>query len=112
MSNIREFNQERIDSVLKLSKVSTSLDSEGKGSKTAEITALAQCISLEVEDHKVCVKLPLGLGKQCIDVPDWIPNGEAARVCLSINFIGVLPRGVKICVYVANQEIVCKNFNL
>ena len=120
MSDVYSFSENRIESVLKLLENDTQAPRTGDGqdsdSNSAEFTILAECISLKVKNGKICINLPLGLGKECIDIPDWIPDGEAARACLSIKYkrvLGVkLPVGVKICVYVADTEVVCVDFSL
>lgn len=119
--DIYEFDEKRVESVCN----SIEKDNKGTGNlqsvdalshRTAEFAVLAECISVTVENGKVCIKLPLNLGKECINVPDWIPDGEAAKACLSIVYKRVLgvkiPVGVKVCLYVANQEITCVNFSL
>jgi hypothetical protein len=56
--------------------------------KTApESYLLADCVSVTVKDQKVCLELPLDLGEKCVEVPDWVPNGEAARACISVKKI-------------------------
>lgn len=120
MSDTVSFNQERVDSVLRTfdnPQFSAELTSEAtSSSRMADVSLLAECISVTVQNGEICLNLPLGLGRQCIDVPDWIPNGEAARACLSIKYRRVLgvriPTGVKVCVYVADQEVTCVEFGL
>lgn len=115
------FSEDRINSVIRAIEKDNSLvgrvgQLDLGASSDAEYVMLAECISVNVEDGKVCLRLPLGIGKECLDIPDWIPDGEAARACISIVYktiLGVkIPTGVNACVYVANQEITCVRFSL
>jgi hypothetical protein len=120
MSETFSFSQERIDSVLRTfenEQISAQIGAAATSSeKTADVTIAAECISVTVQNGEVCLNLPLGLGSQCIDIPDWVPNGEAARACLSIKYRRVLgvkiPTGVKACVYVADTEVACVEYGL
>jgi hypothetical protein len=73
---------------------------------------LADCVSVTVNDRKVCLELPLDLGEACVEVPDWVPDGEAARACISIKKKWGIPTGVKLCVYVVEQEVACADFGI
>lgn len=77
---------------------------------------LSECLSVTIENHKICVELPLNIGKKCIDVPDWVPNGSVAKVCLEIRYktvFGVkIPIGIDVCVYVADQKVACAYFGI
>lgn len=78
----------------------------------AESLTILECISVTVQNGEVCINLPLGLGRECIDLPDWVPDGEVASVCLSIRRRWGVPVGVSVCVYVAGQEVACVYFGL
>ena len=78
--------------------------------KGGELAVAAGCISVTVEDHKVCVDLPLGLGKHCIGIPISIPSGTAAKACLSICTTWGVPTGVKVSVEVAGITVVSQTF--
>lgn len=70
----------------------------------------AQCISVTVEDGKVCLNLPYGFGKYCFVVPSTYPNGTVGQACLKIcTFLG-LPTGVRATVAIAGNVIVEKVF--
>lgn len=70
----------------------------------------AQCVSVTVEDHKICIKLPLGLGKHCIGIPVNIPNGTAGKACLGICTTFGIPTGVKVSVVIAGVTVVSQSF--
>jgi len=74
------------------------------------LTLGAQCISVTVQNGKVCLNLPFGIGHVCLPVPSWIPNGTAAQACLAICTKWGIPCGVEVTVSVAGQLIVRKNF--
>jgi hypothetical protein len=70
----------------------------------------AECTTVEIKDNKVCLVLPLGFGEKCLGIPANIPNGTAARACLSIcTFFGA-PTGVKVTVSVAGVTIVSTSY--
>ena len=59
------------------------------------------CISVTVENGKVCLNLPLGIGKYCLPIPSIIPNGTAAEACIHICTTFGIPTGVKVTVSVS-----------
>lgn len=75
-----------------------------------EYSVLAQCISVTVNDGKVCLNLPLGIGSVCIPIPVSIPNGTAAEACLDICTTWGIPTGVKVTVSALGHVIVTKTF--
>ncbi|WP_369239956.1 hypothetical protein [Jiella sp. M17.18] len=87
-----------------------TLTANGTVTKSSERSLLAECVSVSVQDHKVCVDLPLGLGKHCIPIPLNIPNGEAGSACLSICTTFGFPTGVKVSVIVAGITVVSETF--
>ena len=70
----------------------------------------AECISVTIENHSVCINLPLGLGKHCISVPISIPSGTAGKACLDICTTWGIPTGVKVSVIVAGVTVVSQSF--
>lgn len=72
----------------------------------------AECIKVEIEDNKVCLVLPLGLGEHCLPIPISIPNGTAAEACLSICTKFGIPTGVKIYIKVAGNTIIEQTFGI
>ncbi|MDF1607182.1 hypothetical protein PZ897_03230 [Hoeflea sp. YIM 152468] len=70
----------------------------------------AQCISVTVDNGKICLNLPLGIGKICLPIPSIFPNGTAAEACLSICTTWHIPTGVKVTVSIAGKVIVTKSF--
>jgi len=70
----------------------------------------AQCISVSVKNHQVCLNLPFGLGSKCLPVPGFIPNGTACQACLHICTKWGIPCGVEITVSAAGHQILKKHF--
>lgn len=70
----------------------------------------AECISVTTENHKVCINLPLGLGKHCLSLPVSIPDGTAGKACLSICTTWGIPTGVKVTVTIAGVTVVSQSF--
>lgn len=68
----------------------------------------AACLAIVSSNHKVCLSLPLGLGRVCIPIPFSLPNGTAVRACLSIRTVWGIPTGVCVRLYVAGEQIVKK----
>ena len=77
---------------------------------SGEMSLLAECITVKIEDHKVCLNLPLGVGSVCIPLPINIPNGEVAKACLHICTTFGFPTGVKVTVRVGGIVVVTKTF--
>jgi hypothetical protein len=75
-----------------------------------EFMVAAQCISVKVQNHKVCLKLPLGIGSICLPLPINIPNGTAAEACLDICTTWGFPTGVRVTISVLGKVIVRKTF--
>ncbi|WP_353778456.1 hypothetical protein [Winogradskyella sp. 3972H.M.0a.05] len=75
-----------------------------------DLLVAAECISITVEDHKVCINLPLHLGKHCISIPISVPNGTAGKACLSICTTWGFPTGVKVSVVIAGITVVSQTF--
>lgn len=70
----------------------------------------AQCITVTVANKKICVNLPLRIGRICVPVPGFVPNGKAAQACISICTTLGIPTGVRLTVTVAGAVIVRKTF--
>jgi len=75
-----------------------------------ELELRASCISVTSGNHRVCLKLPLGIGQVCIPLPFDLPNGTAVRACLSIRTKWGIPTGVCVKLYVAGEQIASKCF--
>jgi hypothetical protein len=78
--------------------------------ESPNLTLLAQCISVTVNNHRVCLNLPLGIGRRCIRLPFNIPNGTAAQACLSICTIFGIPTGVCVRVRIGGVTVVNQCF--
>ena len=89
-----------------LKATSSSFDT----TKGGDLAVAAQCISITVEDHKVCINLPLGFGKHCISIPVNIPNGTAGKACLKICTTWGIPTGIKVSVEIGGITVVSQTF--
>lgn len=74
------------------------------------LSLATECLSVKVEDDKICLDLPLGIGKVCIPIPGFIPNGTVAEACLKICTFGPIPTGAKVAISVAGKTIAEKTF--
>ena len=88
MANFPSFNQEKVEQALDAAQRHNetvglqSSDGSPNILGGGEYSALAECISVTVKDHKVCLDLPLGIGSVCIPIPISVPEGTAAQACL------------------------------
>ncbi|MCB8837730.1 hypothetical protein [Aurantimonas sp. VKM B-3413] len=116
MPTFYQFDQNAVQAALDAAKQDfaegdiQTLTARGAVTKSSERSLLAECVKVVIEDHKVCVDLPLGLGKHCIPVPINIPNGEAGSACLTICTTIGFPTGVKVSVIVAGITVVSETF--
>lgn len=74
------------------------------------LSIAAQCISVTVNDGKICLKLPLKIGNVCLPIPKSIPNGTVAEACLHICTTWGFPTGVKVTISVAGKIVLSKSF--
>jgi len=78
----------------------------------AHVMLAAQCIGVTVENHKVCLNLPLGFGKHCLPLPVSIPDGTAAEACLDICTKFGIPTGLKVSIKVAGATVLQETFGI
>ncbi len=104
--------------------ISQSLDAARQHSETARagltdsqielsdgaLTIGAQCISVTVQNHQICINLPLGIGSKCFPVPSWVPEGSAVQACLNICTKWGIPCGVELTVSLAGTLVFKKGF--
>lgn len=116
MATFHEFDEKAIASALETARSAYGQKAFDDRSRTIDLIddghlrIAAQCISVTVENGKICLNLPLGLGKFCFPVPPVFPNGTAAQACLSIcTFLGI-PTGVRVTVSIAGNVILEKTF--
>ena len=111
-----EFDSKAIEGAL--AAVRAHNDTEGMVASGGKLSALAGgefmvsggCISVTVGNHKICLNLPLKIGKICIPIPLSVPNGTAAQACLHIcTFFGI-PTGVRVTISALGHVIVRKTF--
>lgn len=75
-----------------------------------ELSVSAGCISVTVRNNRVCLNLPLGLGKICFRLPASVPNGTAAQACLSVCTIWGFPTGACVSIAIAGSQILRQCF--
>ncbi|CAM1347275.1 MULTISPECIES: hypothetical protein [Tenacibaculum] len=78
--------------------------------KGGDLFVSAQCVSVTVENHKICIKLPLGFGKHCFSIPVSIPNGTAGKACIGICTTWGIPTGVKLSVVIGGVTVISQTF--
>ena len=84
--------------------------SQGVPMQPGTLVVGAECISVTVENGKVCLNLPLGIGKYCFTVPSIFPNGTVGQACLSICTTWGIPTGVKVTVVIAGVTVINQSF--
>ena len=118
MATFHEFDQDQIDASLRAAAEHydhSTLRTQGLEAGAADDGHLrmlaAECLSVTVEDGKICLKIPIA-GKVCLPIPSFIPNGTAAEVCLHICTKFGVPTGVKVTISVAGKQILEKSFGI
>lgn len=79
-------------------------------SKGGDLVVRAQCIAVKVENNKVCLELPFGLGSHCLTLPVNIPNGTVGKACLDICTTWGIPTGVKVSVVIGGITVISQTF--
>jgi len=116
MADNYEFSAKAIDNALAAARSAhdtTKLQASGaKASILAagDLSLTAECISVTVQNNKVCLNLPLGIGSVCLPIPVSFPNGTAAQACLSICTTWGIPTGVQATVSIMGNVIVRQSF--
>lgn len=109
--NYHSFDEKVIsEAVESARKVHEGKQLRAKGAAQSAVLVAAQCISVTVEDHKVCINLPLSLGKHCIPIPVNFPTGTAAKACLKICTTMWVPTGVKVSIEIAGVIVASESF--
>ncbi len=75
-----------------------------------EMLVHAECVKVVVDDHRICLDLPLGLGKHCISLPVSVPDGTAGEACLRLCTTWGIPTGVEVSVVIGGITIVSQKF--
>ena len=115
------FSEEAIQNAIKAAQAShndaiannrlTSFDiSQGVPMQPGTLVVGASCISVTVENGKVCLYLPLGIGKYCFTIPSIFPDGTAGQACLSICTTWGLAMGLKVTVIIAGVTVISQSF--
>ncbi|WP_299596438.1 hypothetical protein [uncultured Tateyamaria sp.] len=110
---VYEFDKEAVAAALEAARshYADKVDAMADGvTEDGHLSMAAGCVSVTVENGKVCLNLPLGFGKYCFPIPNVIPNGTAAEACLHICTTWGIPTGVKVTISVAGKVIVSKSF--
>ncbi|MGB6229357.1 MAG: hypothetical protein WBF53_04425 [Litorimonas sp.] len=77
----------------------------------AELSLSGGCISVKVEDGKVCVELPLGIGKICIPIPVHF-DADVAQACIKIKSTWGIPTGLCLTISIAGTQVAEQCFGL
>ena len=112
-NTFHEFDDKKIHAALESARnhYAERLDATAvNASDDGHLSLAGGCISVTVENGKVCLNLPLGIGKYCLPIPSFIPDGTAAEACLSICTTFGIPTGVKVTISVAGKVIIQKSF--
>lgn len=115
MATYHEFDQKAVDAALEAANRHYRGKLEGQAGAVdpaddGHLCISAACISVTVENGRVCIKLPLGLGNVCLPIPAIFPDGTVAEACLSICTTWGIPTGVRVTVSIAGKVIVQKSF--
>ena len=115
MSIYYEFDEEKIQAtVATAANIAASLkagsDTEANQSDDGQLDLVAGRVSLNVKNKKACLKLPLGFGKVCISIPNWIPDGQLATASLSICTQFGTPTGVRVMISVDGHLVASETF--
>lgn len=113
MADFHSFDDKHIEAALEAARGHYDDKIQATAINSAEdghLSMAAGCISVTVENGKVCLNLPLGFGKYCFPIPSIIPNGTAAEACLHICTTWGIPTGVRVTISVAGKVIVSKSF--
>jgi hypothetical protein len=76
----------------------------------SEVTIQAACITVTVQNRRVCLSLPFGFGQACLPIPINVGGGTSAQACLNVRTILGFPIGVCVTVRVGGSEIVRQCF--
>ncbi|GAB3787485.1 hypothetical protein GCM10028818_52550 [Spirosoma horti] len=84
--------------------------SKGGSMQDGPLSIAAQCISVTTANHKICINLPLGIGKRCFTLPVNVPNGTVGKACLSICTTFGIPTGVRVTVVIGGVTVISQSF--
>ena len=113
---VYKFNESAISNAIEAAKrthESTQLnanESDFDIHKGACLSMSAECITVEVENHQICLDLPMKLGKHCIGIPINFPNGTDAQACLSLCAHWGIPTGVEVTVKILGVTVASQKF--
>ncbi len=77
---------------------------------TGELVYLGGCVSVTVENNRICLNLPLGIGHYCLPLPISFPDGTAAEACIHLCTTFGIPTGLKLTITIAGHVVVQKTF--
>ncbi len=116
MTTYHEFDQKEVSAALDAAAkhydhkaLVSSGATVGPAMDDGHLALSAGCVSVTVENGKVCLNLPV-VGKECLPIPAIFPNGTAAEACISICTTFSIPTGVRVTISVAGRVIVTKTF--
>lgn len=116
MPTYAEFDREAVSAAIEAARQHYDSDRLNKAAERLDpmddghLSIAAGCVSIAVEGNKVCVNLPLGLGKICLPMPVTIPNGTLAQACIRVCTTWGIPTGVRLTISVGGVVILEKTF--
>ena len=115
MSTYHKFDEKKIQAIVATAaNIAASLkagsDAEANRSDDGQLALAAGRVSLNVKNEKACLKLPLGFGKVCIPIPNWIPDGQLATASLSVCTHFGTPTGVMVTISVDGHLVASETF--
>lgn len=116
MTTYHEFSQEDIQHIIDAGQAhhdSVNLRAMGPSDAMLHASPLVlgeTCISVTVENHSVCLNLPIIDKKICFPIPVSVPNGTAAKACLKICTTIGIPTGVCVTISALGMQIVHQCF--
>ena len=116
MAKHAEFSRDAVNNALAAAKAHNkavglaTVDADMNILHGGEFVVNAECISVTVQNHQVCLNLPLGIGSICLPIPISIPDGTAAQACLDICTTWGFPTGVRVTVSALGHVIIEKSF--
>ncbi|GGO98761.1 hypothetical protein [Stakelama pacifica] len=120
MADYAQFDQDKIDAALDAARrhnETFKLQAPGSAADlsaidmhaSGEFSVSGGCITVSVQNHQICLDIPL-VGKYCLPVPSWIPDGASLQACISLCTTWGIPHGVKLTVSFNGTVIFTKTF--
>jgi hypothetical protein len=116
MASYPEFDSKQIEAALEAARNFHDIETLHAKRKALDpaddghLSISGGCLSVTVQNGRVCVNLPLGIGSVCVPIPSSFPSGTAAQACIHVCTTWGIPTGVRLTVSIAGIVIVNKTF--